>query len=73
MVPDLDPLNLTLSIIFGCIGFAYTIYGRKNNFYFLLAGLCLMVFTFFDLDTLTLSLLGVGLVIAPFIISKLDL
>jgi hypothetical protein len=70
---DLDPTNIFISIVFGLIGVVYTAYGKKNNFYFLLAGLGLIVYTFFDLDTFTMVWIGLALMIAPFILTKLDL
>ncbi len=68
---DIDAINLSLSIIFGCIGMGFTYYGRKGNFYFLLAGLALIVLTMFSIDTFTLGCAGLLFVIAPFFLSRM--
>ena len=67
---DLDPTNLFFSIVFGIVGMGYTAYGKKNDFFFLLSGLCLMVYTFFDLSTFATVAIGLGLMLAPFVLSK---
>lgn len=67
---DRDTTNLFISIVLGAIGMAYTVYGRKNNFYFTLCGLTLMAFTFFSFDIVTLSVFGGFFVILPFILTR---
>jgi len=67
---DLDPMNILLSVVLGAIGLAYTIYGRKKNFFFLLSGLTLMIITFFTFDIPTLCVIGVVLIALPFIFTR---
>lgn len=65
------PEELFFGIVFGMVGMAFAAYGRKNNFYFLLCGLCLIAISFFSFDTLTNILAGSALIIAPFILTYL--
>jgi hypothetical protein len=67
---SLDPTNLFFSIMFGAVGMGYTAYGKKNNFYFLICGLCLMGYTFIDFTTTQVILIGIVLLIAPFLLTR---
>ena len=68
---DTDVINFSLSIIFGCIGIGFTYYGRKGNFYFLLAGLALLALTPFRIGTITLAFAGLLFVLGPFFLSRM--
>lgn len=66
-----EPINLFFSIVFGMLGVAYVMYGRRqNDFFFILCGLGLMGYTFV-VDS-TAAVIGVGAVLAviPIIISR---
>lgn len=65
-----EPLDLFFSIVYGIIGMGYFAYGKKDNLFFLLAGICLMVFTFAVSDTQAMIWSGAALVVAPFILTK---
>lgn len=65
-----DPYNLFFSIVFGMIGASYAMYGKKENFYFLLAGLLLMSYTFIFSTTVEVIWIGLTLTIAPFLLTK---
>lgn len=67
---NLEPTNLFLSIVFGIIGTGYFAYGKKNNFYFMISGISLLVFTFFDLDDVTFGCVGTLLIIVPFVLTR---
>lgn len=66
-----EPSDLFFSILFGIVGMAYMAYGRKNDFYFMLAGMCLIAISFFTFDFVTYICIAVGLIIAPFILTKI--
>jgi hypothetical protein len=61
--------ELLFGIIFSILGMVYIVYGRKNNFYFLLAGFTLLAVSFFSLDLITYLITGVVLAIAPFLLT----
>ncbi len=68
MMPD--PTNLFFSIFFGVLGSAYCIYGRKQNLFFVLPGIGLIIYTFFVSTTAQVIWIGVILAIVPFILTK---
>lgn len=54
------------SILFGLIGGAYFVYGKKQKrFAPLFSGVALMVYTFMVSNTYAIFLIGVGLMVAP--------
>ncbi len=60
---------LILSVVFGAFGTAYFIYGkRQQQIVPLLAGVVLCVFPYFISNTLLMVLVGVALLVTPFII-----
>lgn len=63
-----SPSMLFFGIVFSLAGVAYIAYGHKKSVTFLLAGICLMVFSFFSFDLLTYAGLGILFLILPFII-----
>lgn len=64
-------MDLFFSIVFGMLGVAYTMYGRKqNDFYFILAGLGLVSYTFVVDTTAEVIWVGAILAVIPFILSK---
>ena len=65
-----DPYNLFFSIVFVMIGAGYAMYGKKENLYFLLAGLLLMSYTFIFSTTAEVIWIGLTLTIAPFLLTK---
>jgi len=62
------------SIFFGIIGMGYFTFGRKQDRYdFLLSGIALMLFPYV-VDGLTTNIVvGMLLLISPFVASKLDM
>ena len=69
---NFDPTTLFLSILFSIIGIGYVSYGRKHNSYFLLSGIALLVFPYFVNQYRSLLLLGIILIVLPFILQRLD-
>jgi len=59
------------SIVFGIIGMGYFSYGKKSdNNIFLISGIALMVFPYF-VEGLSLNIVvGIGLIIVPFLALK---
>jgi len=66
-----EPLNLFFSIVFGMLGVAYSMYGkRQGDFYFILAGIGLVCYTFVVDSTAAVIWVGVVLAVIPFILSR---
>ena len=61
--------SLIVGIIAGAIGVAYFIYGKRQaRFTPLLAGVLLCVYPYFTDSLLWLSVIGLALVVAPFLV-----
>ncbi len=61
-----EPLNLFLSIVFGGIGFAFFIYGKKQaKFIPLIVGIILMIYPYFVSSALWIGIIGIGLSAIP--------
>ena len=66
---DITAASLFLGVLFGSIGLAFFVYGKKQGTVAaLLCGLALMVVPYFISDTLLLFAVGVVLVAVPFVI-----
>ena len=62
-------MALIFSLIISSVGFAYFVYGKKTvEFLFLISGLALMIYPYFIQDLLISVIIGVLLVIAPFVL-----
>ena len=62
-------MSLVFGIIAGAIGMGYFIYGRRQTkFVPLIAGVLLCVYPYFTDSVLWLSVIGLVLVAAPFVI-----
>ena len=65
----MNSANIIAGLIFGTIGFAVFIYGKKQSSFKALAiGLILMVYTYAVTNTVALYAIGVVLILALFII-----
>ena len=63
----MDTATLLWGLLFGSIGLAYVIYGRKQNAVVpLVSGLALIAFPYFVSGTLALVLIGAVLIAAPY-------
>jgi hypothetical protein len=61
--------SLIVGIIAGAIGVGYFIYGKRQaKFAPLLAGMLLCIYPYFTDSLLWLSVIGVALVVAPFLV-----
>jgi predicted cobalt transporter CbtA len=61
--------SLVISIIAGAIGMGYFIYGKRQAKYApMIAGVLLCVYPYFTENLLWLSVIGVVLLVAPFVI-----
>ena len=61
--------SLIVGIIAGAIGMGYFIYGKRQaRFAPLLAGILLCIYPYFTDSLLWLSVIGVALVVAPFLV-----
>ena len=61
-------MDLLLSCLFGLIGSAYIVYGKKQSeMSFMLAGGFLLMFAYFVSGTIAVTGVGVLLVVAPFV------
>jgi len=65
---NFDLLNIAANIIFGAIGFAAFLYGKKNAFWrSMVIGIILMGYPYFFSNTLMVCLIGVVLVAVLFL------
>ena len=63
-------MYLYISILISSIGFGYFIYGKKqSDFYFLIAGLILIVYPYFTKGVFII-IVGVLLLLAPFVAKR---
>jgi len=61
--------SLVVGIIAGAIGMGYFIYGKRQaKFTPLLAGVLLCIYPYFTDSLLWLSVIGLALVVAPFLV-----
>lgn len=67
-----DGVTLMIYILTGAGGAAYFLYGKKQqNIAFLTAGIGLCVYPYMVSSTVSLVLIGAGLLAAPFLLSRL--
>jgi hypothetical protein len=63
----MDTSSLLWGLLFGSIGLAYTIYGRKQRIPVpFVSGLALMAFPYFVTGTVAMVLIGGALIALPF-------
>lgn len=67
----MDTTLFSYSLFFSIVGIGFYIFGRKNNFYFYLAGIALMVFPYFVSSISIMLIIGIFLLILPFILNWL--
>jgi hypothetical protein len=66
-----EPINLFFSIVFGMLGVAYAMYGkRQGDLFFILSGMGLMGYTFVVESTASVIWVGAALAVIPFILSR---
>lgn len=64
-------MNLFFSIVFGMLGAAYAMYGkRRGDLFFIISGLGLMGYTFVVDSTAAVIWVGAALAVIPFILSR---
>lgn len=60
-----------IGLIVGIIGFSYFVYGKKSiDVSFMLSGIALMVYPYFVRNIVVSAILGIILLICPFVIKK---
>ena len=65
---NLSTANILASILFGSIGFAAFVYGKKqSNFKALVIGVILMVYPYFVVNPIALYAIGVALTLVLFL------
>lgn len=65
----MDTTALLWGLLFGSFGLGYFMYGKKQKALVpLFCGMALMVFPYFVTNTIALVLIGVALVVAPFVV-----
>jgi len=66
----MDMTSLLWGLLFGSIGMAYFVYGKKQGRGVpLLSGIALMAFPYFVTNSILILLIGLALMAAPFFIS----
>ena len=67
----MDMNNLMLSLLFGCVGMGFLMYGKKaGQLVPILCGLGLMVVPYLLSNTWVLVLVCLGLCVAPFLVRE---
>jgi hypothetical protein len=67
-MPSTDSASLIWGVVFGAVGFAYFVYGKKQaKFVPLFCGLGLMVFPYFISNTVLLLIVGSALSLLPYL------
>ena len=65
----MDSASLVWGVVFGAVGFAYFIYGKKQAMFVLLfCGIGLMVFPYFVSNTVLLLMVGLVLSVLPYLL-----
>jgi hypothetical protein len=65
-------VGVVLDIIFGAIGTAYLIYGKRQyDVPFLVAGFVLLIYPYFVSNAVVCGLIGVAVSASPFIVARL--
>jgi len=66
----MDANFIAISLFFSIVGMGFFSYGKKNNIYFMLAGVSLLVYPYAVTTLTALILVGVILVALPFILTN---
>ncbi|MEE4359020.1 MAG: hypothetical protein V2I97_21300 [Desulfococcaceae bacterium] len=67
----MDPGSLFAGVLFGSVGMAYMVYGKKQqNYTALLSGLGLCGLPYLISNLLFLSIISIALIVLPFIIKS---
>jgi hypothetical protein len=65
-------VNLALSFLFGLVGMAYFVYGKKQaELVFMLTGGLLCFYPYFVADLTVMTIVGVALMAVPFAAARL--
>ena len=67
---EIDFTFILISIIFGIIGLAYFVYGKKQNGYFAAFGIALMAYPYAIHSVFWVVLLGIVFTLAPFALTR---
>ena len=71
LLGSLDPMSLIVRIVAALIGLAYLSYGKKQNIWYALCGLGLLLYPYFVDTTTQLIAIGLSLLLIPIVMSKL--
>ena len=64
-------MSLFVGVFMSAVGLGYFIYGRKSSeLYFLIAGIVLMIYPYFLRDLAALGIIGLLLILAPFLVKR---
>jgi hypothetical protein len=67
-MPSIDNASLLWGVVFGAVGLAYFIYGKKQAMFVpLFCGIGLMVFPYFVSNTVLLLMVGLVLSVLPYL------
>jgi len=65
--------ELVAGLVFGSIGLAYAIYGRRQRVLTpFISGIALMAFPYFVSGTMATLAIGTGLILLPYIVGRLE-
>lgn len=66
----MDGNIIFFSLLFSIIGIGFFAYGKKKNLYFMLSGLCLMLYPYLVASLAILIIVGIILVVLPFLFTN---
>lgn len=66
----MDGNVIFFTMFFSIVGMGFFAYGKKNNLYFMLAGLALMLYPYIVASLTMLIVVGIVLVVVPFVLTN---
>ncbi|MCD6055524.1 MAG: hypothetical protein K0R12_486 [Gammaproteobacteria bacterium] len=70
-ISSLDAVDIFMRIVGSIMGIIYLSYGKKQNFWYALCGLGLLVYPYFFHTKTEVIAVGVGLLFAPMFLTRL--
>ncbi len=66
----MDGNVIFFTMFFSFVGMGFFAYGKKNNLYYMLAGLALMLYPYMVASLTMLIVVGIILVVVPFVLTN---
>ena len=66
-------MSLFIGLLMSSVGLGYFVYGKKSSdIQFMLTGIALMVYPYFFQDVMAIVIIGLILLLVPFLMKKFD-